>query len=154
VVDAGDQLHGHLRHAGRDAGSSFLISDRLIGTQFYNPAEGGDPLLWQHLFWFFGHPEVYIIFLPALGMVSHIVTTFSRRTILAYPAMVLALLANGFLAFGLWVHHMFATGLPRLGDSFYTSASMMIAIPSGCRSSPGSRRCGTASRAFARRCCS
>jgi hypothetical protein len=111
--------------------SSFLISDRLIGTQFYNPAEGGDPLLWQHLFWFFGHPEVYIIFLPALGMVSHIVTTFSRRTILAYPAMVLALLANGFLAFGLWVHHMFATGLPRLGDSFYTSASMMIAIPSG-----------------------
>ncbi|MGR4863950.1 cytochrome c oxidase subunit I [Caulobacter sp. LARHSG274] len=111
--------------------SSFLISDRLIGTQFFNPAEGGDPLLWQHLFWFFGHPEVYIIFLPALGMVSHIVTTFSRRTILAYPAMVLALLANGFLAFGLWVHHMFATGLPRLGDSFYTSASMMIAIPSG-----------------------
>jgi len=111
--------------------SSFLISDRLIGTQFYNPAEGGDPLLWQHLFWFFGHPEVYIIFLPALGMVSHIVTTFSRRTILAYPAMVLALLANGFLAFGLWVHHMFATGLPRLGNSFYTSASIMIAIPSG-----------------------
>jgi cytochrome c oxidase subunit I+III len=111
--------------------SSFLISDRLIGTQFYNPAEGGDPLLWQHLFWFFGHPEVYIIFLPALGMVSHIVTTFARRTILAYPAMVLALLANGFLAFGLWVHHMFATGLPRLGNSFYTSASMMIAIPSG-----------------------
>jgi cytochrome c oxidase subunit I+III len=111
--------------------SSFLISDRLIGTQFFNPAEGGDPLLWQHLFWFFGHPEVYIIFLPALGMVSHIVTTFARRTILAYPAMVLALLANGFLAFGLWVHHMFATGLPRLGDSFYTSASMMIAIPSG-----------------------
>ena len=111
--------------------SSFLISDRLIGTHFYNPAEGGDPLLWQHLFWFFGHPEVYIIFLPALGMVSHIVTTFARRTILAYPAMVLALLANGFLAFGLWVHHMFATGLPRLGDSFYTSASMMIAIPSG-----------------------
>jgi cytochrome c oxidase subunit I+III len=111
--------------------SSFLISDRLIGTQFYNPAEGGDPLLWQHLFWFFGHPEVYIIFLPALGMVSHIVTTFARRTILAYPAMVLALLANGFLAFGLWVHHMFATGLPRLGNSFYTSASMMISIPSG-----------------------
>ncbi|MGA0607169.1 cytochrome c oxidase subunit I [Phenylobacterium sp. VNQ135] len=111
--------------------SSFLISDRLIGTQFYNPAEGGDPLLWQHLFWFFGHPEVYIIFLPALGMVSQIVATFSRRTIFAYPIMVLALLANGFLAFGLWVHHMFATGLPRLGNSFYTSASMMIAIPSG-----------------------
>jgi cytochrome c oxidase subunit I+III len=111
--------------------SSFLISDRLIGTHFYNPAEGGDALLWQHLFWFFGHPEVYIIFLPALGMVSHIVTTFSRRTIFAYPVMVLALLANGVLAFGLWVHHMFATGLPRLGNSFYTSASMMIGIPAG-----------------------
>jgi len=111
--------------------TTFLITDRLVGTQFYNPAEGGDPLLWQHLFWFFGHPEVYIIFIPALGMVSQIVTTFSRRTILAYPAMVLALIANGLLAFGLWVHHMFATGLPRLGDSFYTSASMMIAIPSG-----------------------
>ncbi|MBO9560266.1 MAG: cytochrome c oxidase subunit I [Caulobacter sp.] len=111
--------------------TTFLITDRLVGTQFYNPAEGGDPLLWQHLFWFFGHPEVYIIFIPALGMVSQIVAAFSRRTILAYPAMVLALLANGFLAFGLWVHHMFATGLPRLGDSFYTSASMMIAIPSG-----------------------
>jgi cytochrome c oxidase subunit I+III len=154
VGDPGDQLHDHLRHAGGDAGSSFLISDRLIGTHFYNPAEGGDALLWQHLFWFFGHPEVYIIFLPALGMVSHIVTTFSRRTIFAYPAMVLALLANGVLAFGLWVHHMFATGLPRLGNSFYTSASMMIASPPACRSSAGSRRCGTASRAFARRCCS
>nr|WP_298726212.1 cytochrome c oxidase subunit I [uncultured Steroidobacter sp.] len=111
--------------------SSFLISDRLIGTHFYNPVEGGDALLWQHLFWFFGHPEVYIIFLPALGMVSSIVITFSRRTIFAYTLMVLALLATGLLAFGLWVHHMFATGLPRLGSSFYTAASMMIAIPSG-----------------------
>ena len=111
--------------------SSFLISDRLIGTQFYNPVEGGDPLLWQHLFWFFGHPEVYIIFVPALGMVSSIVGTFARRTVFAYPAMVLALIGNGLLAFGLWVHHMFATGLPRLGNSFYTSASMMIALPAG-----------------------
>jgi cytochrome c oxidase subunit I+III len=111
--------------------STFLIADRLVGTHFYNPVEGGDPLLWQHLFWFFGHPEVYIIFLPALGMVSSIVGTFSRRTIFAYPAMVLALIGNGLLAFGLWVHHMFATGLPRLGNSFYTSASMMIALPAG-----------------------
>ncbi len=111
--------------------SSFLISDRLIGTHFYNPAEGGDALLWQHLFWFFGHPEVYIIFLPALGMVSSIVITFSRRTIFAYTLMVLALLATSLLAFGLWVHHMFATGIPHLGSSFYTAASMMIAIPSG-----------------------
>jgi cytochrome c oxidase subunit 1 len=111
--------------------SSFLIADRLVGTHFYNPVEGGDPLLWQHLFWFFGHPEVYIIFLPALGMVSSIVVTFSRRTVVAYSAMVVSLVGTGLLAFGLWVHHMFATGLPRLGNSFYTAASMMIAIPSG-----------------------
>jgi cytochrome c oxidase subunit I len=111
--------------------SSFLIMDRLVGTHFYNPAEGGDSLLWQHLFWFFGHPEVYIIFIPALGMVSSIVATFARRPVFAYPLMVLALLATGLFAFGLWVHHMFATGLPRLGNSFYTAASMVIAIPTG-----------------------
>jgi len=112
-------------------GSTFLITDRLIGTQFYNAAEGGDALLWQHLFWFFGHPEVYIIFMPALGMISSIVETFSKRPIVGYTPMVLALFATGFLSFGLWVHHMFATGLPPLGNSFYTAASMMIAIPSG-----------------------
>ncbi len=111
--------------------TSFLISDRLIGTHFYNQAEGSDPLLWQHLFWFFGHPEVYIIFVPALGMVSEIVRTFARRTIFGYPLMVLALIGTGFLAFGLWVHHMFATGLPELGNSFYTAASMSIALPTG-----------------------
>jgi cytochrome c oxidase subunit I+III len=111
--------------------STFLIMDRLVGTHFYNAAEGGDALLWQHLFWFFGHPEVYIIFIPALGMVSSVVATFSRRPIFAYPIMVLALIATGFFAFGLWVHHMFATGLPKLGNSFYTAASMVISIPSG-----------------------
>jgi len=111
--------------------STFLIMDRLVGTHFYNPAEGGDSLLWQHLFWFFGHPEVYIIFIPALGMVSSIVATFARRPVFAYPLMVLALLATGLFAFGLWVHHMFATGLPRLGNSFYTAASMVISIPTG-----------------------
>jgi cytochrome c oxidase subunit I+III len=111
--------------------STFLLMDRLVGTHFYNAAEGGDALLWQHLFWFFGHPEVYIIFLPALGMVSSVVSTFSGRPVFAYPVMVLALVVTGFLAFGLWVHHMFATGLPRLGNSFYTAASMVIAIPTG-----------------------
>jgi cytochrome c oxidase subunit I+III len=111
--------------------SLFLAMDRLIGTHFFNPAEGGDALLWQHLFWFFGHPEVYIIFVPALGMVSQIVSAFTRREIFGYPAMVLALVMNGFLSFGLWVHHMFTTGLPQLGGSFFTAASVMIAIPSG-----------------------
>src|SRR5205814_7360754 len=91
--------------------STMLILDRLVGTHFFNPAEGGDSLLWQHLFWFFGHPEVYIIFIPATGFVSTIVSTFARRRIFGYPAMVLALIATGFLGFSLWVHHMFAVGL-------------------------------------------
>jgi cytochrome c oxidase subunit 1 len=111
--------------------SSFLISDRLVGTHFYNPAEGGDALLWQHLFWFFGHPEVYIIFLPGAGFVSEIVQTFCRRSVLFYPAMVLSLVSIGILAFGLWVHHMFATGLPRIGYAFFTAASMTVSIPAG-----------------------
>jgi cytochrome c oxidase subunit I+III len=111
--------------------SSMLALDRLVATHFFNPAEGGDPLLWQHLFWFFGHPEVYIIFIPAMGMVSAILPAFTRRPVFGYTAMVLALVATGFIGFGLWVHHMFATGLPQLGQSFFTAASMMIAIPSG-----------------------
>jgi cytochrome c oxidase subunit I+III len=111
--------------------STSLILDRLVGTHFYNPAEGGDVLLWQHLFWFFGHPEVYIIFLPAVGMISSILPTFAQRPIFGYLPLVLALIATGILAFGLWVHHMFATGLPRLGESFFTASSMAIAIPNG-----------------------
>jgi heme/copper-type cytochrome/quinol oxidase subunit 1 len=102
-----------------------------VGTHFYNPAEGGDVLLWQHLFWFFGHPEVYIIFLPAVGMISSILPTFTQRRIFGYLPLLLALIATGILAFGLWVHHMFATGLPRLGESFFTASSMAIAIPNG-----------------------
>ncbi|MFL6676910.1 MAG: cytochrome c oxidase subunit I [Burkholderiaceae bacterium] len=109
--------------------STDLILDRLVGTHFYNPGEGGDALLWQHLFWFFGHPEVYFIFLPGLGFVSTIVPTYARRPVFGYTAMVLSLIATGFLAFGLWVHHMFATNLPEMGKSFFTAASMLIAIP-------------------------
>jgi cytochrome c oxidase subunit I+III len=109
--------------------STMLIMDRLIGTHFYNPAEGGDVLLWQHLFWFFGHPEVYFIFIPGLGFISAIVATFARRPIFGYPAMVLSLIATAFLSFGLWVHHMFATNVPELGKAFFTTVSMLIAIP-------------------------
>jgi cytochrome c oxidase subunit 1 len=109
--------------------STMLIMDRLIGTHFFNPAEGGDSLLWQHLFWFFGHPEVYFIFIPGLGFISAIIATFARRPIFGYPAMVLSLIATGFFAFGLWVHHMFATNVPELGKAFFTAMSMMIAIP-------------------------
>ena len=111
--------------------STSLILDRLVGTHFFNPAEGGDVLLYQHLFWFFGHPEVYIIFLPAVGMVSTIVATFSQRPVFGYLPLVMALIATGILSFGLWVHHMFVTGLPRLGESFFTASSMAIAVPAG-----------------------
>jgi cytochrome c oxidase subunit 1 len=109
--------------------STALITDRLVGTHFYNPAEGGDPILWQHLFWFFGHPEVYLIFIPALGFMSAIIATFARRPIFGYEAMVLALIATSFMGFGLWVHHMYAANLPELGKNFFTAASMIIAIP-------------------------
>ncbi len=111
--------------------SGMLALDRLVNTRFFATAHGGDALLWQHLFWFFGHPEVYLIFLPALGFVSTIVHVFSRRPVFGYLPLVLSMIATGFLGFGLWVHHMFATGLPRLGQSFFTAASMMIAIPTG-----------------------
>ena len=111
--------------------STFLLLDRLVGTHFFNPAEGGDPVLYQHLFWFFGHPEVYIIFVPALGIVSMIITTFTARRTFGYIALVVSLFATGFLGFSLWVHHMFATGLPQLGLSFFTAASLLIVIPTG-----------------------
>ena len=111
--------------------SLFLAMDRLISTHFFNPAEGGDALLWQHLFWFFGHPEVYIMFLPGTGMISTLLPSFTRRPVFGYPAVVLSMIATGFIAFGLWVHHMFATPLPQLGQSFFTAASALVAIPNG-----------------------
>ena len=110
--------------------STCLIMDRLVSTHFFNQAEGGDPILWQHLFWFFGHPEVYIIFLPAVGMISPIITTFARRPVHGYMIMVLSQIATAFIGFGVWVHHMFATGLPQLGQSFFSASSMMIVVPS------------------------
>jgi cytochrome c oxidase subunit 1 len=111
--------------------SSLLILDRLVGTHFYNPAEGGDALLFQHLFWFFGHPEVYIMFVPALGIVSSIISASTRRELVGYPALVLSLVATGFIGFGVWVHHMFATGLPQMSISFFTVASLLIVVPTG-----------------------
>ena len=112
-------------------GSVMLALDRMVDAHFFQPSGGGDPVLWQHLFWWFGHPEVYIIFIPALGIVSSVVITFCRRPIFGYTPIALSLLAIGIASFGLWVHHMFVVGVPELGSSFFTAASVMIAIPSG-----------------------
>ncbi len=108
-----------------------LELERAFGWPFFIAAKGGDALLWQHLFWFFGHPEVYIIFLPAAGMVSMIVATMCRTPLVAHSLIVVALIATGFFSFGLWVHHMFTTGIPAMSLSFFSAASMAVAIPSG-----------------------
>ena len=108
-----------------------LELERAFDWPFFIPARGGDALLWQHLFWFFGHPEVYIIFLPAAGMVSMIVPTMARAPLVGYRLIVIALVATGFFSFGLWVHHMFTTGIPAVSIGFFSAASMAVAIPSG-----------------------
>jgi cytochrome c oxidase subunit I+III len=112
-------------------GTAMLELDRKGLTSFFKPEAGGEPLLWQHIFWVFGHPEVYIMLLPAAGIVSHVVQTLSRRPIVGYTLMVLSLVAVGFLSFGLWVHHMFTTGLSLVALGFFTAASLAIAIPNG-----------------------
>ncbi|HEX6644403.1 MAG TPA: cbb3-type cytochrome c oxidase subunit I, partial [Gemmatimonadales bacterium] len=111
--------------------TAMLELDRKGLTSFFVPEHGGDPLLWQHLFWVFGHPEVYIMFLPAVGIVTHIVQVFSRRPVVSYTLVVLAIVATGFLSFGLWVHHMYTTGLSPVAMGYFSAASMMIAIPTG-----------------------
>ena len=111
--------------------SILLEIERAFGLPFYNTALGGDPLLWQHLFWIFGHPEVYIIFLPAAGLVTTMLPTFARHPIVGYNWVVMAVIATGFLSFGLWVHHMFAVGIPLLSLAFFSAASMAVAIPTG-----------------------
>ena len=108
----------------------FLYLDRHFGMHFYDVAGGGQPLLWQHLFWIFGHPWVYIIVLPAMSMTSDMIPTFSRRPLVAYPYVALATVAVGIIGFGVWAHHMFATGLSTISLSFFGGASLVIAIPS------------------------
>jgi cytochrome c oxidase subunit I+III len=108
-----------------------LEIERAFGWPFFTAALGGDPLLWQHLFWFFGHPEVYIIFLPAAGLVSMMVPTMARTPLVGYHLIVVALIGTGFFSFGLWVHHMFTTGIPALSLAFFSAASMAVAVPSG-----------------------
>jgi cytochrome c oxidase subunit I+III len=112
-------------------GSLLLEMERAFHWPFFDPARGGDPLLWQHLFWLFGHPEVYIIFLPSIALLAMIVPTFARRPIVGYGWIVLAAVGTGFLSFGLWVHHMFTTGLPGISLALFSAASEAVAIPTG-----------------------
>jgi cytochrome c oxidase subunit I+III len=108
-----------------------LELERALGWPFFDPARGGDPLLWQHLFWFFGHPEVYIIFLPAAGAMSTLVPAIARTPLVGYRLVVLAMLATGFISFGVWAHHMFTTGLPTMSTNLFSAASMAVSVPAG-----------------------
>ncbi len=111
--------------------SILLELERSAGLPFFEVARGGDPLLWQNLFWLFGHPDVYIIFLPAAGVVSTILPVFAQRPLVGYRWVVLSIIVVGFISFGLWVHHMFTVGIPQLAQAFFSAASMLVAVPTG-----------------------
>jgi len=114
-------------------GLILLGFDRFVGTNFYNPAAGGNPLLWQHLFWLFGHPEVYILILPPMGIISEVLPTFARKPLFGYPVVIYSGILIAFFGFGVWSHHMFTVGLGPVADSAFSIATMLIGIPTGVK---------------------